>query len=331
MVRSRAPWGRVTMAWGFEPGEKLSEAFRRVALEEIAKVREGLSDWERDRDTAIHEARQGFKRLRALVRLAKPQLGVKFDTENRRWRDAGRLLSGSRDIAVLQQTYDTLVAKCGIDLAADRIRRLRSRVAANGAVPSPDDVAENIRRVFDLLDDAELAANRLPWPDSTGALRKGLHKCQARLKKNWRRARETLEADALHSWRKCVKDQAAQLRLLRRALPQGLRVRRNDEKEMGELLGEEHDLWLLAQRLQDRPVPRDLAAIRGLLLREIEKRRTSLRRRAFKKGDALSAEKGTAFASAIGTAWDKASRRKSRARRKANAVGSPERAISPRP
>ena len=55
------------MAWRFEPGEGVRSAFRRVSAEEIAKVRSGLTGPEDNRDKAIHEARQGFKRLRALV------------------------------------------------------------------------------------------------------------------------------------------------------------------------------------------------------------------------------------------------------------------------
>ena len=94
------------MTWRFEPGEGLQNAFRRVAAEEIARVRSSLGAPDADRNAVIHEARQGFKRLRGLTRLAKPQLGADFDAENRRWRDAGRLLSGSRDITVLLETFD---------------------------------------------------------------------------------------------------------------------------------------------------------------------------------------------------------------------------------
>ena len=93
------------MTWRFEPGEPLSDAFRRVAGEEVARIRSGLAD-DIDHAKAVHQARQGFKRLRALTRLGKPALGSAFDEENRRWRDAGRLLAGSRDNTVLLQSFD---------------------------------------------------------------------------------------------------------------------------------------------------------------------------------------------------------------------------------
>ena len=48
--------------------------FAAFRLEEIAEVRvEPCADCESRADKAIHEARQAFKRLRALIRLAKPR------------------------------------------------------------------------------------------------------------------------------------------------------------------------------------------------------------------------------------------------------------------
>lgn len=299
------------MTWRIEPGEELRGAFRRVALEEIARIRAGLAGTEIDRDTAIHQARQGFKRMRALMRLAKPGLGQAFAAENERWRDAGRLLSGSRDIAVLHQTYDKLIGERGSELAPGRVRRLKARLAANGAAPpGPEEVEQNVRRVLALLDEAADVVAGIDWPDDTEALRKGLHKCQKRLRRDWKKARATLDADALHAWRKCVKDQTAQLRLLRRGLPKSFRDRRAVGKEMGELLGDEHDLWLLAERLNQRSVPADLAEVHDFLMREIGRRRVALRRRALARGEELSSEKGKAFAGAVASAWDKAARKR---------------------
>jgi len=302
------------MAWRFEPGEGLEDAFRRVAVEEIARVRSSLGAPDADRNAAIHEARQGFKRLRGLTRLAKPRLGADFDAENRRWRDAGRLLSGSRDITVLLETFDKLAANGGAKLSASSVGRLRSRIAAtgaNGAAENSDQMQDALR----LLSDAEQAVVRLRWPSSMRMLVRGLHKSQARLRRKWKKARETGEADALHSWRKCVKDQAAQLRLFRRVVNNGLRERRNEEKQAAEILGNEHDLWLLGERLAEMSLPQRLAQTRDQLRNEIEKHRDKLRREAFEKGEEFSSEKPKSFAGDIGAAWVKASKRKARKNR----------------
>lgn len=304
------------MAWRFEPGEDLQSAFRRVSAEEIAKVRSGLTASEVNRDRSIHEARQGFKRLRALVRLAEPPLAADFADENRRWRDAGRLLSGSRDTTVLLQCFDRLVADGGAHAEGDGIGCLRQQIAANGTGDGAAHVEENVRQVLAILDAAESSIAGLNWPEGKGALLRGFHRGQKRLRKDWKAAREDVEPDALHSWRKRIKDQAAQLRLFRGLMPAGLRTRRNDEKETAELLGDEHDLWLLAERLQSASIPAELAGLRDRLSEEIGRRRSDLQRQAFRKGGEFSAEKPRAFARAIGAAWDKAARRQTNGRRK---------------
>jgi CHAD domain-containing protein len=316
------------MAWRFEPGEGLRKAFRRVSAEEIAKVRAGLAGPEASRDKAIHEARQAFKRLRALVRLAKPPLGSDFAGENRRWRDAGRLLSGSRDITVLLQCFDTLVSESGA-LPARTVKRLRSRIAATGAKNGANDIEEKLRKVLVLLDDAEASVAELDWPNSKRALLHGFRRGQKRLRRDWEEACKDARPDALHSWRKRVKDQSAQLRLFRRAVPPAFRARIVDEKETAELLGNEHDLWLLCERLRADPMPSDLAGIRDLLLGEIESRRNALRGQAFKKGEDFSSQKAKAFADVIGSAWDKAIERGTKKRRKRRRANGAAAATSP--
>lgn len=302
------------MAWRFEPGEGLRSAFRRVSAEEIAKVRSGLAGPEENRDKAIHEARQAFKRLRALVRLAKPPLGSDFAAENRRWRDAGRLLSGSRDTTVLLQCFDRLVAECGEECPPRLAKRLRSRLArhrANGANGSAEDVEAKLREVLSLLNEAETSVAELDWPNSKRALLHGFHRGQKRLRRDWKTACKDAEPDALHSWRKRVKDQAAQLRLFRRIVPPAFRARIGDEKETAELLGNEHDLWLLSEKLGGA-LPTELASIRDKLLARIEAQRKVLRDNAFRKGEDFSSQKADAFADAIGAAWEKAAKRKAR-------------------
>ena len=300
------------MVWRFEPGEGLRKAFRRVCAEEIAKVRVGLSGPEDSRDKAIHEARQAFKRLRALVRLAKPPLGSDFAAENKRWRDAGRLLAGSRDTTVLLQCFDRLVEESGDACSARAAKRLRSRIAKNGANGAGDDLDANLREVLALLDEAETSVAELDWPNSKRALLHGFHRGQKRLRRDWRAACDGAEAEALHSWRKRVKDQAAQLRLFRRIVPAGFRARIGAEKETAELLGNEHDLWLLCEKLRGTTLPSDLSEVRDKLLKKIENHRDALRKEAFKKGEEFSSQKAGAFADAIGAAWEKAAKRKTR-------------------
>lgn len=298
----------LSMAWRFEAGENLSDAFRRVAEEEIARVRSGFDAGEANRSRAIHAARQGFKRLRALARLSRPTLGARFAAENRRWRDAGRLLSGSRDRTVLEECFDKLVADGGIDLPAATIEALKERVLSGTAAPTPAETEASVVQVLEVLD-AAAEDMALAWPRSCSDLRRGLCKSQAQLRKAWKAACRDGSPEALHNWRKRVKDQSAQLRLFRNIVPEALQELRNAAKETAEQLGEEHDLWLLSERLSDVTVPKRAAKARAKLLGVIKERRADLRHQAFERGEGFSSQSAKAFARAVGDAWDEASER----------------------
>ncbi len=303
------------MAWRFEPGEDLESAFRRVADEEITRVRAGLAD-EADRARAIHEARQGFKRLRALARLASPTLGARFAEENRRWRDAGRLLSGLRDHTVLSQSFEKAVAELDLNLPANAVQSLRKRIGGGEAPPDARDIETKVKEVLVVLDMALKDVAALHWPDSGAALLEGLRRSQQRLRKSWSKAKKNSSPESLHEWRKRVKDQSAQLRLFRNVVPPPLEDLRAEAKETAEHLGEEHDLWLLSERLAAEPVPKSVETARTQLLAAIENRRALLRQLAFERGKRFSSRSAKAFAGALADAWKAAATRTRKERRR---------------
>ncbi len=294
------------MAWRFEPGERLGDAFRRVAAEEIAKVRAGLTDPGKNRARAIHEARQGFKRLRALARLARPSLGRDFGKQNRLWRDAGRQLSGSRDHTVLLETFDKLVDQCGEDLRKSDVKRLRAQLRAKGADNDPSNAQAVVHGVLQALETADAEVAQLPWPRDAKALAKGLKRGQSQLQENWREARKSDQSEALHEWRKRVKDQSSQLRLFRSVAPQALRLRHAKEKRVAELLGEEHDYWLLGNALSKATSAKKNPAC-GILLSAAAERRKVLRDEALALGAAFASQSPKAFSQELVAAWENGS------------------------
>lgn len=300
------------MTWRFEPGEELREAFRRVAAEEMAKLRECLDDESADRGQAIHQARQSFKRLRALLRLARPALGDQYRRENLRWRKAGRLLSGRREADVLAETFQSLVAGSDAKFSQRTLATLRAQLNGDTHVFAAAALEKNLAKVRALLDSAERELPKLRWPSGIEDLRRGLRKSQSRLRKGWRAAAADPTPAALHAWRKRVKDHSAQLRLFRRALPGSLSANREQARKTAELLGTDHDLWCLAQRLSGMEVPPAAAKVRDVLRMTIEKRRAELRRQASAIGDGFSSEKPAVSARAIIDAWSKNRHEKSR-------------------
>ena len=90
----------------FDPAEPVPDEVRRVARGRIDHALDELrGDSDSTREEAVHEARKDMKKLRALLRLVRDELGDDvYRRENVSFRDAGRRLAGARDSQVLLET-----------------------------------------------------------------------------------------------------------------------------------------------------------------------------------------------------------------------------------
>jgi hypothetical protein len=89
-----------------------------------------------DLNPAVHEARKDLKKLRAVLRLVRDDLGdAVYRSENVRFRDAGRMLSGARDAHVRVETLAALRERFddASRLTAWRCSSTRSRGNANAS------------------------------------------------------------------------------------------------------------------------------------------------------------------------------------------------------
>ncbi len=93
---------------------------------------------------------------------------------------------------------------------------------------------------------------------------------------------------AMHDWRKRVKSLYYALDMLGGKRAKGARKATRRADRLGDLLGEEHDLWMLGVYAEERPdaFGEDSRA-RDDLLELIGRRRTRLRKRALKLGARL--------------------------------------------
>jgi CHAD domain-containing protein len=297
------------------PDEARAAGLRRVvtgqldvAIELLARDPGGSAD---AAQSTVHEIRKALKRVRAIVRLLRAELGEDtFARENAALRDCGRQLAGARDAEVMVATLDALLQRHP-ELAAARggkgVRRLRAQLLAQReAAPGVRD--PDLRR----LATAELLAIRArvaQWPlrerpgDPARLFAPGLERLYRKGRARRRRARRRQDLQTLHAWRKSAKD----LRYAAETLDRGKaarehaagrrlhRVARRADR-LGELLGEEHDLGLLARTIRAHPehfAGRKRA--RKRLLKRIERRRARLRARALREGARLYRRKPKAF------------------------------------
>lgn len=278
---------------------------------------------EREREETVHEVRKALKRVRALLRLLRPQLSRRdFERENVALRDCGRRLSGARDAEVMVATLDELVRRNPRGLAGSGgVRRLRADLVAESeravGVEDPalrEAVAGELRAVR-----GRVALWRLPrrggGKDARGGgknarrlLESGLREVYETGRRRRRGARRREDLGTLHALRKSAKDLRYVTETLRggdglggdrvgradrRARRRMRRVARRADR-LGEMLGEEHDLALLRKVVGERFDGGRRR--RRRLLKLIGRRRRRLRRRARELADRLYRRKPRRFA-----------------------------------
>jgi CHAD domain-containing protein len=287
----------------------------------------------------VHETRKAVKRMRALARLLREQLGEsEFTRVDASLRDAGRRLAGSRDADVRLATLRELIERYPKALAPSRAQTRKDQ-AHNQAREDPGhegrehedrehdrQAREGIRRLQEQLqreclhscqpsdteqvlrDIAAMRDQLARWslvdhdfdtlaPGLQRIYREGRHR-YARCKREQGR-----EERDMHDWRKRVKSLYYALDMLGAKQAQGGRRITRRANRLGDLLGNEHDLWLLRTYVEDHPEAfAEDAAAKAALLELIEQRRRRLRKRALALGGRLYRRKPGKLTRRIGRA-----------------------------
>lgn len=293
------------MPYRLEPGEPVRDGLRRCSREQLESAIEELTDGiKADPVEAIHEARKALKKQRSLLRLARAALPRRERRQEAAgFRQAARKLSESRDADVMISALDALserfagtVPKSTFAAARERLlarrEEERKRATRSGSAAA---VVVELRAARRRVDEWELG--RGGWPAIAGGL-----------ERSYRRGRHAFAIaggeptpEHLHDWRKRVKDLWYHLRLLRPLSESTMRGQADEAHRVSELLGDDHDLWVLRGALMglDDEIPDDLEP----LLRAIDQRRGQLQRRAVLLGERVYAEKPKAFLRRIHRYW----------------------------
>ena len=265
------------------PTERLGGGLRRMAIGQLDFAIALLAgDTEVSSfATAVHETRKSLKRLRALMRLIEHELSeTAFAREDAVLRNAGLRLAGARDSEVMVSTLDGLLERHPGKLARrSGVVRLRARLVAERDIAAERALGDAAARL-EVLDELRALRDRVAdWrlPD-----REGIETVELGLERLYRQGRRRYRlaargkgdvGRAMHRWRKRVKDLRYAAEMLDRKHPAGgegaeggglhrgkrrrhqkqaesLRRLARGADELAELLGEEHDLGLLAERLR---------------------------------------------------------------------------------
>jgi CYTH domain-containing protein/CHAD domain-containing protein len=292
-------------AYRLKRKEGAADGLRRIARGRVEEATKRLHDpGEDELAEAIHGARKDLKKVRAVLRLLRGELGRKrFKAENRRFRDAARLLAESRDAEVKLETLRALRDEGGESFPLSGALAWEKALEAerDKVVAARGEGAARVERARATV--AEAGAGISQWPigsDSWRLLEPGI-------KRGYRQGREALvrvhgegSAENVHELRKRAKDLWYQLRLLESSWPGLLEPTAEQAHQLTDLLGDHHDLAVLAEDLRERSgLDHSRPAFEAL----IESRQGTLLDAALELADRLYAEKPKPFARRLHAYW----------------------------
>lgn len=225
---------------------------RRIARQQVEAALARIDD---DGDAAgtIHEVRKRCKKIRGLLRLLRPALEDDA-AGNAAFRAIAAPLGPLRDADVLLDTFDGLMTRCSAAELA-RFAPVRAGLALHrNNVHARDDAQALLRSARDALADTlPRIARWTVGDDGFAAFSHGLRVRYRRGRKAMRAAVRGGEDEAFHRWRKCTKDFAFHLRLLGPIWPAPMRAQRVCAERLGDILGQHHDLAVLAKQARRMP------------------------------------------------------------------------------
>jgi CHAD domain-containing protein len=276
------------MAYRLALADDLAASLQSVARDQLEGAADGLADGD-DPVEAVHDARKRIKKTRAALRLARPGLPKRvYRAENSALRDTARGLSGARDADVMVETAEKLGERFAGHAPAKLFSGLRDRLAERrGEDPDASGPADTLRA---------LAEGVAAWPvegDERAVLVPALRRTYARGRVAFARADRRPTGEHLHEWRKRVKDLWYQEKLVSEAWPGVLEAQAEEAKALSKLLGDDHDLAVLAELLDAEPeLADDPDVVRDL----IGRRRSELLDAVRALGRRVYAERPKAYA-----------------------------------
>lgn len=294
------------MPYRLKASESVPEGVRRVVLEEIESATDLLGRSSKTkRDEAVHEARKSIKKIRGVLRLMRPELGKTYTEENNRFREVGRQLSQLRDAAAQIEMFDQLAEKFAGKIEQGSLADVRAGLVRHKReIEQRLDVAKVVERASATLHSARARVGK--WGlsrDGFGALAPGLEQTVRRGRNALRAARKTQDPVAYHDFRKRVKDHWYHVRLLESVWTEIMQAHEASLKELETWLGDDHNLVVLSEMLNEKPeeyggknTVQLFLAVTGLHQKELRENSISL-------GERVYSEKPKRFVESIALLW----------------------------
>lgn len=299
--------------------EPLPVGLKRLTTSELEAAAGRFYDGEEAFATAVHEARKSTKRVRAVLRLIRFEVGEQvFSFEDDLMRNTARMVAPARDSRILVESIDVL-------------DRVYGHLLVNGVLEETREVLDMSRQqievrvmedpeiVVSVVENFERAHSRYSdWPveasarniygvgvrDEFAAIGPGFQKTYSQGRNRMVYAYGSPSAEKFHRWRKSVKYFRHQMELLTPLWPEVVVGMAITLERVGELLGQDHDLAMLVHALNtDGRVCPDPAQ-RSLITALANQRRADLQTAARVLGRRVFAESPPSITGRFDAYWD---------------------------
>jgi len=228
----------------FKKAESPDRALRRVGQDHVAQA---LNRLQRSRHPAsVHGVRKEIKKVRSIFRLVRGEIGRgAFRKAVKGLRRAANRLAATRDARVTLKAFEKLVGPDGVrrypiiqKALQKNCRRETRRFREDGSAELTIQILRKTNRRL-----ARLKIEADGWL----AIEPGLRQSYGSGRQAFKLARKQPSPENLHGWRKHIKYFCRHLQLLCPEWPEASRNHISELEQLSKLLGDDHDLYLLAQ------------------------------------------------------------------------------------
>jgi len=290
------------MVYKLNKEKSLIKNISSIANEEIEASLEALETL--NIHEAIHDIRKRLKKLRALCRLVRDELGEdNYKSINIYFRDLGREISDFRDLTAHLETLELLNERFGKHLYVNFFRTFSKQIEEEREQMENTLRSQNFFSEY-LVEKLKKAKKELTsWPvesNNIDIILPSIERVYQRGQMALQKAYETPEKENFHEWRKRVKYLWYQTLLLQDTWPNFFDTLEAEIHELGDLLGNDHDLMVLKEKILAGDFRLKEETHRELMIAIINEYSNSLRSKAKTKGELIYAESPKDFKKRIG-------------------------------
>ena len=291
------------MSYQLDKDIALKKNISDIAAEEIKGCLNSLDNM--GVHEAVHDIRKRLKKLRALARLVRDELGEDtYKKINIYFRDVGRELSDFRDLTAHIETINLLNERYGKYLYVNFFNSITAQFEQQRSEMEKELKDQNFFSDH-LPDKLKYAREKLvKWPVKSN----DIHIILPSIKRVYKRGKNALENsyanptdENFHEWRKRVKYLWYQTLLLQETWPQFFQTLETEVHQLADFLGDDHDLMVFKKKINSEVItakdPQQLELMNAL----INQCSIHLRNNARTKGELIYAETPSEFAKRIGS------------------------------